>query len=143
MVLVQAKAAQFDSDCARDACTIKIKTSSPYIFDTEAKKGYCSKECAEMATNLKVVESSGNGKGKGTWNPKPLTELWRKPEEAIQASKVFHETVVPMILETCKKLSPTSTTKNNQLVDRTIFEQVSRLYEEIFLGKMQGGSKSQ
>jgi len=140
MVLVHAKAATFDSDCAREGCNGKIKTGSPYAYDTEAKKGYCSVECGEMATGLKVTEN-GSSK-KGTWTPKPLTELWRKPEEALTSIKIWHETVIPMILETCKKLSPNTTSKNGGTIDKKNFEQISQLYEEIFLGKMQGGSKN-
>ncbi len=138
MVLVHAKAATFDSDCAREECNGKIKTGSPYAYDTEAKKGYCSVECGEMVTGLKVTEN-GSSK-KGTWT-KPTQDLWRRPEEAMNAIKIWHETVIPMIFETTKKLAPTSTTKNGS-IDKKLFEQVSQLYEEIFLGKMQGGSKN-
>jgi len=141
-MLVQAKESKYNNPCARDGCNIKTEVGKPYVWDTEANKAYCSKECAEMATNQKVVDNSGNGKSKGTWTSKQTpTELWRKPEEAMNAIKIWHETVVPMILETTKKLSPTSTTKNGP-IDKKLFEQVSQLYEEIFLGKMQGGSKS-
>ncbi len=138
MVLVHAKAATFDSDCAREECNGKIKTGSPYAYDTEAKKGYCSVECGEMITGLKVTEN-GSSK-KGTWT-KPTQDLWRKPDEALTATKIWHETFIPMIFETCKKLGSASTTKNGS-IDKKIFEQVSRLYQEIFLGKMQGGSKN-
>ena len=139
MVLVKAKAATFDSDCAREGCERKIKTGSSYAYDTEAKKGYCSVECGEMVSGLKAVDNGFSKKS--SWTPKPLTELWRKPEEALTATKIWHETIIPMIIETAKKLSPSSTAKNGP-VDKKNFEQISRLYEEIFLGKMQGGSKN-
>lgn len=139
MVLVQAKESKYPGPCDRTGCSVQILLGKPYIFDTEQKKAYCSKECAEMATGGKVVENGSSKKSSGTWT-KPMQDLWRKPDEAITATKFFHETVIPMILETCKKLSP-NTTKNGS-IDKTIFDQVSRLYEEIFLGKMQGGSKN-
>jgi len=107
MVLVLAKASQYANKCARDTCEIKTEIGKPYVYDTEAKKAYCSKECGEMVTNQKVVEASTNGKSKATWNPKPMQDLWRKPEEALIAIKIWHETVIPMILETVEKIGKT------------------------------------
>ena len=143
MTLVQAKESKYANKCSRELCTIKTVIGKPYVWDTEANKAYCSKECAEMNTGQKVVDNTGNGKGSsGFKKPFATTDLWRKPEEALNAIKIWHETVIPMILETCKKLSPNPASKNGGTVDKKNFEQVSQLYEEIFLGKMQGGSKN-
>ena len=140
MVLVQSKESKFGGKCARQECKIQVVVGKPYVFDTEKRKAYCSKECAEMATGQKVVENTSDRGGKqGTWTPK-MQQLWRTPDEAVTACKFWHETVIPMIFETCKKLAPSSTSKNG-VVDKTIFEKVCQTYEEIFLGKMQGGSK--
>lgn len=141
MVLVLAKESKYANKCAREECQIKTEVGKPYVWDTDKSKAYCSKECAEMDTGGKVVENGSSSKKSFGGYTKPIQQLWRTPDEGVTASKFFHETVIPMVLETCKKLAPTSTTKNGP-VDKKIFEQVSLLYAEIFLGKFQGGSKS-
>lgn len=140
MVLVQAKESKYANTCAREGCEHKTVIGKPYVFDTETHKAYCSKECAEMATDQKVVENGKSGPGfkpRGSFSQ----QLWRTPDEALTASKIWHETVIPMIFQTCEKLAPSGATKNSNNVFKN-FEPVSKLYQEIFLGKMQGGSKN-
>ncbi len=133
MVLVQAKSAQFDSTCNRETCEIQIKTSAPYIFDTEAKKGYCSKECGEMATGLKIQENGTKQFGfKKAFTPQ---EQWRKPEEGLAAITIWHQTVVAMIHKTCESLGNVSDNKFE------VYRTVTQTYQEIFLGKMRESSK--
>lgn len=128
MTLVQAKESKYANKCSRKDCQSKTVIGKPYVWDTEANKAYCSKECAEMVTNQKVVDNSGNGKSKGMWTPK-IQQFWRSPDESVTAIKLWHETVIPMISQTTSKITGKP------------FMNVMKIYEEIFLGKMQDGSK--
>ncbi len=138
MVLVQAKESKYANQCARDACEIKTEIGKPYVYDTENKKAYCSKECAEMATGGKVVENGSSKKSSGTWT-KPFQQLWRTPEEAAGALDIWHNKAIPMILDSCKKLFASD--PQTKPKDEIILEMI-QTYKEIFLGKMQGGSKN-
>ncbi len=141
MVLVLAKESKYANKCAREQCEIKTVVGKPYVWDTDKNKAYCSKECAELATGGKVVENGSSTKKSFGGYTKPVQQLWRLPDEGVTACKFWHETVIPMILETCKKIAPSITTKNGP-VDKKNFEQVALFYAAIFLGKFQGGSKS-
>ena len=141
MVLVLAKESKYANTCARETCVHKTEVGKPYVWDTDKSKAYCSKECAEMDTGGKVVENGSSSKKSFGGYTKPVQQLWRTPDEGITACKFWHETVVPMILETCKKIFPPAP-NTSEFPDKDIFAEVSLLYAEIFLGKFQGGSKN-
>lgn len=121
-------ASKIDASCSFEKngmkCGTSYKKGDEYIFDTEGKKGYCLNH-QEINDKITAPQSkSGGYRGKPFGAP-----LCRTPDEALQAVKIWHETVIAMILETAKKFS-----KGDNVADGMITD-VTRIYEEIFLGK--------
>ena len=121
-------ASKIDATCSFEKNNMKCGTSykkgDEYIFDTEGKKGYCLNH-QEINDKVTAPQSKSGGYG-----GKPFgVALCRTPDEALQAIKIWHEAVIPMIIETAKKLSQGDTVPDGMITD------VTRTYEEIFLGK--------
>lgn len=151
MVLVQAKESKKTSGCARQGCDKTVYQGKPYIWDTDEKKAYCSKECAETATGRKVAEPQQDRSNfsKNTGGFRPVSQqLWRSPEEATAAITIWHQTVVPMIKKTTEEslkiIAKVDADKagvpeikfNEQRYD-TMLQYWTKTYKEIFLGKME------
>jgi len=130
MPIVKSKSKFDKSTCSYEKdgmkCGSEILKDQEYLYDTDAKKGYCLKH---EELNKKVVESTGRP---GGWKGGGGVQLCRPVPEAMEAITLWHKTVIPMIDETVKKLCGNSPELK---MYRENFETVARQYEEIFLGK--------
>jgi len=127
MTLIKCKS-KIDASCSFEKdgmkCGKSYKIGEDYLYNPDLKKGYC---CSHEELNANVAPPTtkqGGYGGKGSYG----APLCRSPEEGLQAIKIWHETIVPMIIETSKKLGGDPTKLE-------VIESVTRTYEEIFLGK--------
>ena len=121
-------ASKIDATCSFEKdgmkCGTSYKKGDEYIFDTEGKKGYCPNH-QEINNKIVIPQSKSGGYGGKSFG----APLCRTPDEALQAVKIWHEVVMPMIMETARKI-----TGNGSVPDGILLE-TTRTYEEIFLGK--------
>lgn len=141
-MLVQAKESKKSGPCANPNCKETVYQGKAYIWDTDEKKAYHSKECAEAITNRKVVENSG-AKTSSFSSARGLPQqLWRTPEEAGAAIQIWHNAVIPMILQTTEQSMKVKVSNGVPDVNIARYDNIlqfwTKTYKEIFLGKMEG-----
>jgi hypothetical protein len=133
MPIVKSKSKFDESTCQYEKdgmkCSNKFKKDDEYLYDTDAKKGYCM---SHEELNKKAVENKGSGGGYGGRGNMPLC---RDANEGLDACQKFNEAVVPMIQATQDKF------KKEGMTDLVSPEKVFEAYLSIFVGKFPTNSQ--
>lgn len=136
MAYIKSKSKYDDSQCsledANGRCHIHIKKDDEYIYDTEAKKAYCT---THESINSKVQEKkSGGGSGfKSYGTPQ------RTPEDMVQIHGQWIKIVLPSIIESWKTVEEPIGSAGN-----LSFKDWLKMNQEIYLDRfdVSKGSKN-
>jgi hypothetical protein len=130
MPLIKAKSKLDKSSCSFEKdgmkCGTAIHKGDDYLYDTDARKGYCTKH---DELNAKSTEPQRGGSGGFKSGAPPLC---RSPQEGKEAVLLWHGEIMPLIKEKTSELVDSS---SSPAETRDIFETIARIYQEIFLGK--------